>query len=106
MVANSLSKNSEGKLEKEKSCFFISPIGEPGTPIRDRSDKVLEFIIRPAVKKFGYEVQRADEISDPGVIAEQVVERIKNDHLNQSQGGIYISGRCQRRGSACHPRVG
>ena len=26
--------------------------------------------------------------------------------LNQSQGGIYISGRCQRRGSACHPRVG
>ena len=66
---------------EEKHCFFIAPIGDTGSSIRDRSDKVLEFIIRPAVKKFGYKVQRADDISAPGIITEQVVERIKSDHL-------------------------
>jgi YheO-like PAS domain-containing protein len=64
-----------------KRCFVIAPIGEPGSRIRRRSDRVLEEIIRPAVKECGYKAVRADEIDDPGVITKQVVRHISTDAL-------------------------
>ena len=32
------------KGHKPKTCFVISPIGEEGSEIRERSDLVLEFV--------------------------------------------------------------
>lgn len=60
----------------EKVCFVIAPIGEPESEIRKRSDKVLKHVIKPAVKGCGYEAQRADEISDPGIITTQVIQKL------------------------------
>ena len=68
-------------MTSKKKCFVIAPIGDHGSPIRYRSDNVLEYIIKPATKNKNYEVQRADELSAPGVITEQIMERIKNDDL-------------------------
>jgi predicted transcriptional regulator YheO len=65
----------------KKRCFVISPIGERGSPTRIRSDKVLNQIIRPAVKECGYKVFRADEIDQPGLITSQVVRHIIEDAL-------------------------
>ena len=65
----------------KKRCFVISPIGERGSPTRIRSDKVLNQIIRPAVKECGYKVFRADEIDQPGLITSQVVRHIIEDSL-------------------------
>jgi len=67
--------------EPTKMCFVIAPISEQGSLIRYRSDNVLDFIIKPAATTKNYKVQRADDLSTPGVITEQIVERIKHDDL-------------------------
>jgi len=64
-----------------KKCFFIAPIGDKDTPIRKRSDQILNHIIKPAVEKFEFDVTRADEISRPGLITNQIIERLWTDEL-------------------------
>lgn len=69
-------------IPETKSCFVISPIGQPGSDIRYRADMVLEYIIRPAVERqCNYVVTRADEISAPGLITAQIMDRITGDDL-------------------------
>ena len=65
----------------EKSCFFIAPIGEPGTVVREDSDQVLKYIVRPAAARLGFNAFRADEIAEPGIITSQVIERIVESPL-------------------------
>jgi hypothetical protein len=68
----------------QNNCFVICPIGEPKTDIRKRSDKVYKFIIEPIIKELeGYnlEVIRADKISSPGVITDQIIQHLLEDIL-------------------------
>ena len=67
--------------ESTKDCFVIAPISEEGSEIRDRSDKVLEHIIKPVVKESGYKAVRADEISEPGIITSQIIQHLIDDDL-------------------------
>ncbi len=62
-------------------CFAVTPIGEEGTEIRRRSDQVLRYIIEPVMANFGYETVRADRISQPGMITNQVIEHLIDDDL-------------------------
>lgn len=64
-----------------KACFVIAPIGDPDSDTRKRSDQVLKHIIRPAAKEHGYVATRADEISEPGIITSQVIQRVVDDPL-------------------------
>jgi hypothetical protein len=57
-------------------CFFIAPIGRAGSPERDRSDGVLQYIVGPAVEPLGMRAVRADHIGQPGQITHQVIERV------------------------------
>lgn len=68
-------------MADEKACFVIAPIGEPESDERRRSDQILKHIIKPAAKECGYSATRADEISEPGIITSQVIQRIVNDPL-------------------------
>lgn len=61
---------------ENKICFVISPIGEVDSETRKRSDKVLKHIITPSVEQLGYEVIRADKISEPGIITSQIIQYI------------------------------
>jgi len=63
-------------MTDDKECFVISPIGEPDSKTRRRSDKVLEYVIEDAIEEYGYTPVRADEISEPGIITTQIIERI------------------------------
>jgi hypothetical protein len=65
----------------DNTCFVIAPIGEPASEIRKRSDQVFTYVITPAVQECGYTALRADQISEPGLIDSQVIERIVNDPL-------------------------
>ena len=57
-------------IEKHKNkCFIIAPIGEEGSDIRIRSDKILKYIIKPVCNKLKYITFRADEIDEPGLIS-------------------------------------
>jgi hypothetical protein len=78
-----------------KRCFVIAPIGEKDSETRKRSDTVLRYIIRPTLKRFSYEVVRADEIAEPGLITNQVVERLRDDALVR-QPECFLRTRCAK----------
>lgn len=64
-----------------KVCFVIAPIGAENSEERKHSDMVLEALIRRALETEGYDVVRADQISEPGMISGQVVEHLLNAGL-------------------------
>jgi hypothetical protein len=64
------------RKKNKKLCFVISPIGDPDSETRKRSDQILEYVIRPAVKECGYSAVRADEIDKPGLITSQVINHV------------------------------
>lgn len=70
----------EGSVS-QKSCFVISPIGSKGTDIRARSDQVFKHIINPVVSDLGYKADRADKITEPGMITDQIIEHLIVDDL-------------------------
>lgn len=59
-------------------CFFIAPIGSDGSPERNRSDGILEFIVGRAAEELGLQAIRADQIAEPGLITLQVVHHLLN----------------------------
>lgn len=67
--------------ENEKTCFVIGPIGDEESPERERSDKILKHIIKPAVKEYGYKTVRSDKISKPGSITLKIIKHLINDPL-------------------------
>lgn len=64
-----------------KACFVIAPIGESDSDTRKRSDQILKHVISPAVDSCGYKATRADQISEPGMITSQVIQKIVDDPL-------------------------
>lgn len=64
-----------------KVCFVVAPIGKEGSDQRRRSDQVLKYVIRPVVEEKDYRALRADEIADPGLITQQVVDHLLNAKL-------------------------
>lgn len=68
-------------MDKSKHCFVISPIGATDSPQRKRADMVLKHIFKSALEPLGYTVVRADEISQPGSITLQVLERVLESEL-------------------------
>lgn len=65
----------------QKKCFVVSPIGSDGSDIRKRADRVLKYVIKPPLQAMNYEISRADEISDPGMISVQMIDRLIHDDL-------------------------
>jgi hypothetical protein len=59
-----------------KTCFYITPIGEPSSEERQHADFMLEYVIKPAVEEFGLNVVRADQMGKPGMIGKQIIEQI------------------------------
>jgi hypothetical protein len=62
----------------EKPLHYL---GEAESDVRKRSNKVLNYIIKRSVEPLGYEVVRADEISEPGTINLQVLKRIVDSEI-------------------------
>jgi hypothetical protein len=66
--------------EQKKPCFVISPIGPDNSETRKKADQVLRHIIKKALSDT-YAVERADDISKPGLITLQVIERLMKDPM-------------------------
>ena len=62
-------------------CFLIAPIGDPGTPTRERSDGIRDFIVGRAAEQLRLRVIRADDITDGGHITLQVIEHVLSARL-------------------------
>ncbi|WP_156389196.1 hypothetical protein [Brevundimonas sp. Root1423] len=68
---------TEKENTADKICFVISPIGDTGTPTRSHADKVLKHLISKCVPA-GFKTIRADKISDPGIITNQIISLIES----------------------------
>lgn len=68
-------------MSDDKECFFISPIGEEGSEERERSDKVIEYILKEALVEYDYTVTRADHMDEPGSITNQVIQKTTDSEL-------------------------
>ena len=64
-----------------RACFVVSPIGEPDSETRRRSDAVLLHIITPAAREAGLVAIRADQLASPGIITNQVITHILGDKM-------------------------
>jgi predicted ATP-grasp superfamily ATP-dependent carboligase len=63
--------------KKDKSCFVIGPIGDPKSEIREWADKILKYVIQPALAKCGYaNTIRSDQISKSGLITFEIVQHL------------------------------
>jgi hypothetical protein len=64
----------------DRACFVIGPIGDENTSARNNADTLLRYVIKAALEP-KYQVIRADEISTPGMINDQVITLIQNADL-------------------------
>ncbi|SRR5579862_529795 len=64
----------------QKICFFITPIGEPGSTERKRADQVQRYILREVLGR-KYKIVRADELAHPGSITHQIISLLYNADL-------------------------
>lgn len=63
------------------TCFVICPIGDEGTPERERSNDVFDFIIKPVAESLGYRPERTIEAPRPGWITERVIQHLTEDPM-------------------------
>ncbi len=68
-------------MDKKKKCFVVSPIGKEGSLIRKINDEKFNYIFKPVLEELGYEIKRADQINEPGLISQSIVNRIISDDL-------------------------
>lgn len=64
-----------------KTCFLITPIGEPNSQTRRRVDQWHKLVYEEALKGKDYKIIRADRISAPGMITRQILELITKADL-------------------------
>lgn len=70
----------ESKDKTKKICFIITPIGDVDSPTRKRVNQWMEHIYEKALGD-EFEIIRADKISSPGIITEQILDLIINADL-------------------------
>lgn len=77
--SNQLVTREHGNFER--TCFYITPIGEEGSEYRQHSDLFLSSIVEPALEAFQLQVVRADAIDKPGVITRQIIDYLLRSRL-------------------------
>ena len=75
------STETDLKSKKSKNLFIITPIGDPESQTRIRSDLVKKHIIDPVAKENGYESFRSDLICEPGRIDSQIIDHLTMDEI-------------------------
>lgn len=65
----------------EKKCFVVSSIGEEESKTREINDEKFNHIFKPVLEELGYRIDRSDKINVPGLISEEIVNRILSDDL-------------------------
>jgi len=72
---------TSGNSSFDKTCFYITPIGEENSEQRKHADLFLGSIVEPAIEPLGLKVIRADTIDKPGLITNQIIEYIMRSKL-------------------------
>ncbi len=90
------------------TCFVISPIGEVGSKTRQDADDLLDLIINPALKEFGFSVMRGDHRAEANQIDVDVIKSVQEADLcvcNLSEPNINVYYELGRRDETGKPVV-
>src|SRR5688572_10595147 len=79
MVGEAMARK-EKIAARKRTCFVVSPMGEPSSEVRARADWFVEGIVGPAVGR-AYNVRRAGGISVAGMIGQQVITQLQEADL-------------------------
>jgi len=63
-----------------KQAFLIQHVGQPGTDVRQRADRVRDSLILPACEEMGYKLVRADQLPT-ALVTEPIVSALSTSHL-------------------------
>jgi len=77
---NEARAKSEAAEAEKRTCFVVSAFGKTPEDKRARS-QVLKHLIKKVLEPRGYEVKRADQISEEGLITNQIIEHLLDDDL-------------------------
>ncbi len=72
---------TSGEAHFESVAFYIAPIGGDDSEHRKHSDLFLGSIVEPALEEIGLTVVRADQIDQPGIITNQVIQYLFQSRL-------------------------
>ena len=64
-----------------KVCFVITPIGDDNTPIRKKTDGLLNNVIKPICRELNFDICVAHEIDNTGSITNQVIQKILDSDM-------------------------
>ena len=56
-----------------QKCFIITPIGSDNSPIRRKTDGLLNNVIKPICAELNYKAIPAQEIDNSGSITNQII---------------------------------
>ena len=80
-----MTEDKQDEAEAKTSCFVIGPIGDRLAPTGDdarrryeEAEELWEYVIEPACAANGLDPIRADKISHPGEIPEQIFELLRD----------------------------
>jgi hypothetical protein len=63
------------------ACFIISPIGDPGSAVREHADKTFDKILVPALTSLGLDPKRVDHHDESGNLTAAIVTRLLESPL-------------------------
>ncbi len=76
-----MSKQKKEEVLENNRCFIISPLGTENSETRRKADGLINSVLKPVLKKQGYQVIAPHEIDTPGSITRQVIQHLLEDKL-------------------------
>jgi len=67
--------------EITKRCFFVTPIGDPGSPERQRADWVFHYVIEPAAEENELRADRADLMLGSSMIGTNIFRALSEAEI-------------------------
>ncbi len=81
--------------ENMKKCYIIRPIGHEGSNLRNHVDDVINYIIKPALKKCGmnpytiFDFKSTETPSEPGLLSERAFRLLSEQRLKLLSDQVY-----------------
>src|SRR4051794_15720195 len=75
-AAEPCARSDTAAMAQGGKLFFVTALGEEGSPTRERTTDIQRYVVEPAARRVGLEVERGDLDPAPGRIMEQVLDAL------------------------------